>query len=489
MKKTIFSILTLAVVCMFVFSACKKDDKTFRVTTQKYNGTGDAKAYIENNYACWSDGDPVKINATTASVSLEITNSVYEATINGIPRTDDGYYALYPASYCEGSFTNGSVIELPSVINYVESQGKQVIYAPMAAKADADDVLKFTNLCTLLKVHVNSAANIIREIKLIADPGTVKLCGQAPVSFDANGVPTLGSITGGGNTITLNCGSGVNLSGGKDFYIPVPSLAKDTKITIRITDKFGQEVNDDVTVTNTTGIPANIIVGLEGPHVLDNDAYDFYDYIWSQESGYIDLGIKPDNTSKMELTYAITIGAGTNECSHYLTGSRDNNDFLYFSMGGSVNRTDFQCSFMGNPTINEAYNREIGVKYRNTMEVQKTDASSYRGKVTYEKLDASNNPVIVNTLYSASHESGITSGAGNIYVFALKAGQLHKGMKLYGYRVWKDEDNDGESELVADFVPVKRKSDNHVGVYNMATGTFIEPTHVAGKPEFTVGND
>lgn len=483
MKKSLFGVFTLAVVCMFVFLSCQKEDKTFKLTTQKYAGASDSKAYIEDNYACWSDGDSIIINATPAKVSLSVSNSNYVATVSGIPQNNNGYYALYPASYCdEPSFTDGSTITLPAKITYVEESGSQVIMAPMAAKADENTILNFKNLCTLLKVHFDSTNNIVKTISIYSK-GTEHIVGSASVVFNGQN-PALDSISEGGKTLTLDCGSGVNIKNGKDFYLPIPPLTRGQVLKLEVTSKFGDSASYDLTVKNP--LPANAIIEVKAPKLPPNNTYVFYDWIQSRSSGYIDLGVSPDNSMKLELTFSIYDDAAA-AATQYLSGSREGTGIQWFSLGGSYTTNYFHARFCDalavNSPANGGWTRQAGVIYRETMEIQGNGSGAYRGHVVFENLSTGGRNV-VNTAYV---NGGITgSNIPHIYLFSV-GNDCHTGMRCYRYRLWSDKDHNGVSELVHDFIPAIYNG--VVGVYDMVgDGGFIAPMRTGTKP-FGVGND
>lgn len=484
------SIYTLFFMCATLFIGCVKDNElVFNVDVERLGS--DSKMYIDDNYACWDNNDDVKINSTTTHVSLAINNSKYQATISGVPVAgDENYYAIYPASYCASTFLNGASITLPNSVNYAETQGHQIIKAPMCAYVNTTgsdgNVMKFKNICTLLKIHVAQTNNIATSI--VVESSTVNLSGSAIVSFDDSGNPTLGSITSGSKWITLDLGSGVslNVAGGRDFYVPIPSIASGTDLKITINDKFSQSYVKQITSTNT--VPVNTIISIASATVNPNDDFEFFDYVESRGSGYIELtNQKPTRTSKFELTYSL-LPSGVST-SQYLCGSRgttgSDNTTQWFTLTGPAGKNYFQGTFNTKQAQNHAWIRESGVKYRTTMEILPSESQplKYYGRVTFEKLGTSNS-VVASHIVTTEDADAPASNANNICLFSLRNdGDVHAGMRCYGFRSW---DN---GILKADFVPCKRKADSAKGVYDMQSGQFIPLTQKAGATLFVLGND
>lgn len=485
--KRIFKFLPIALMGMLILAGCKKDGLvTFRATTQPYDRVG--KMYIENNYSCWENGDQVKINSSTATatVSTNTGNSYVELT--GVAQAEN-YYAIYPASACAGTFGPGASITLPNVQEYRMENGRQILTAPMAAMAydrdgDGNRVLRFQNLCLILKVHIEQKNNIIKAIRLVnpdSNSNPVPLSGSGTVTFDGTpALPTLNMVTPRYNvTLTMASGVNLNVSGGTDFYIAVPALANGVSFDIYTKDMLNQ--TRKLTVTTHQALHSNTIVRVDGPTQLDNDAYDFYDYIESRGSGYIDLGVKPQVGAKMELTFSV-LDAGS---SQYLCGSRANGSGgkQWFTLTGSTSSVDsgFYATLCGSNVRNTVpaggWRRVVGKKYRESVEAVMGD-TYVEGIAIFENMTDG----LSKTRRIVTSETNIPASVPNVFVFALRSDQLHSGMRCYGFKY-------SERGVVRnDFVPCQKKSTGEVGVYDMKTGNFIEPTQT-GVNSFTVGND
>ena len=490
-----YALLPLLFAILFV--SCEKEGTVDLIAVaQQYNGGSKVHVEISGNqgYACWNVGDQVKVNATTATISLTTANDSTTARINGIQKNNNGdYYAICPASFAgSGAFSSGSTITLPSTQKYRVVGDHQVLDAPMVAKADGELVMKFVNLCYLLKVHIDQCNNKLSS--LTVSTNNTPLCGTAQVTFVGT-TPSLGSLSNGSNSVTLEMSTPVSLNktGGTDFYIALPPMAVGTTLQITAKDMFGNTPQLSTALSVSQAIPNNIIINVNGPTVSSNTEYTFYDWIWSKQSGYIDLGVKPAVGAKMELTFMIpTDNASALSAAQYLCGSRDAS-VRWFSMeGGNGNASNGfaadvagkQMKFQSSP--NNFVPREAGVKY--TMSVASSQVSGkIKGTATLTNLSTGE---IYNQTSGPSQYNDFPSNVPNVVLFAemIPSGSenyYHKSMKCYSFKYYNG------TNLVHNFVPCERNNDHVVGVYDLAgSGGFITPTRRNNTATaFQVGND
>ena len=515
------SILTIAFMGLLLFVGCEKDGvKTFTATTTPYNGA--EKAYInisgDSAYMYWTDGDQVQVNNTSTTVSVRVVNgktrvelSVPTSAAVGSHEPPDEYYAIYPASLANGGY---STVTIPSTQTYrVMADGTQIIDAPMAAKVTGEgNTLNFSNLATVLRVHFDQSDNVLNSISVEATgPSAPNLAGTYPINWGTTELNySSGSSTSTSVTLDMPSGVNLNVSGGKDIYVVIAPIGSGAHLTLTATCEF--DMSEDETpqmskawsVVSQHSIPANSVVGLAGPSMIPAaKVIEFYDWLYSQESGYIDLNVKPALGAKMELTFAVTNASA----SQYLCGCRggggQSTDFQWFTLTGAINKLDsgFFATLCGQQVRNSiaprrgGWSRETGVKYTESVTVCGSVASVY-GNAYFKNWKTG----ATNTLTTASYVGGIpeTPAVNNVLLFGIKPTQLHPGMKCYNFRYYSGE------TLVHDFVPAKvlRPSkvnkagggtvdvENTVGMYDTKTKLFYVPTPASGTPTpFTVGND
>lgn len=507
MKNTKILGLLAGLSVLVLLTGCKKDMVTrmnsIPITVERFNGDG--KAYIDDIYACWEDGDQIKITRTgiahysgTISISYPNGAPVASATASGFETaTGDSVYVAYPRDLFGGStvFPIGHDMEimLPSIYEYVTTNGKQKIVSPMVGRVTIEsfesdeenpNVLRLTNLCCLLKIQLNkpsSGSFVLDSIKVINKTKTTPMSGYAQISF-GSGTPVLsmgGSVNN--NTVVLDLkANAVAINETKYFYVPIPPQASGQNFEVQIHNKLTGHWKTTPIYTNMT-IPGNSVATISGPSTNEETEYEFFDYIQNNTSNcYINLGVVPDNTSKMEMTFEVTQPAG----SQYYSGSSVAGRYLVFAISGANADSYLTNHFFDDYVSSQAANasnsilRNSGHKYRVTAEVMEdpNQAGYYYLKSTFEELDASGNTSKIVTKNSPSHEGGLiaanfSEGIPPIYVFGFNTSRKNPGMKLYSYRVWKN------GNLLYNFVPAKKGT--LVGVYNMGSAAgdkFIQGT-------------
>ena len=237
-------------LCAMVLAmvACQKEDNgTLRLEVEHY--TGDAKAHLDNNYAVWDNNDPIKVNGINYTVAVD--DNAQTATITGVPSSETGYKAIYPARLAG---PDCSTITYGQNQTYDTNQdGNQVINAPMVAyTAAGSDVLSFKNIGSILAVNVSHDIPNVQKIEVIAANGTL-INGTANIDF-TGGRPTMGTLAGGTNTITLNCYGVAVPSEGKTFYIAIPPVT--AQLTIKVygdAQSYSRSQNGDFTLSANHG--------------------------------------------------------------------------------------------------------------------------------------------------------------------------------------------------------------------------------------------
>lgn len=241
------TIASLFLATAMLFAACEKDENglvSLNVEVDNYTGAGNTKMYVdENNYTHWTTGDQVNINGNSNTCSLNLTGE--KAQITGVPSSDNGYVAIYPAGIANNfSATYSAVtVTLPSTQNYSEDgSGKQIINAPMCAYcSENDNTLTFRNLCSLLKVTVNNDRDEdITMQSITVTSADKKLSGEGTLDVISTGSGNhrLSMKTGASsyNYVKLdfsNVSETVSQGTSESYYIVVPAFAE-SDITISI---------------------------------------------------------------------------------------------------------------------------------------------------------------------------------------------------------------------------------------------------------------
>lgn len=224
----------LAVACIFVMGCREEnDDEVFTALTQDYN---DNKDYISGSMVFWSDGDAVRINNGTYTITVG-DDDRHRATINaeGVTALGGEYYAAYPADISNVVSAGHITFSLPQEELYTENDGKQVIHSVMAAKSD-NRTFKFQNLCALLHFKVNAIGDGIGDKLLAIEVETDKPMWGTITAEYGDSQWQVTSVSGTDATKrTLRFATPLVLSASeKDIYLIVPPVSGATTFTLRM---------------------------------------------------------------------------------------------------------------------------------------------------------------------------------------------------------------------------------------------------------------
>ena len=186
------------------------------------------------------------------------------------------------------------------------------------------------------------------------------------------------------------------------------------------------------------------------------DAYQLVEYIRTTGTQYINTGYVPDNNTSIEME---VISTSTSNAALYCARVTNlSRTYTAFIITGSSIRWDYYTS--------------------------QTTVSSFTKGQRYVIKQDKNNFYINGSLIHTMNEETFNSGY-NMYLLASHESEGHivnigNGVNLYYAKIW---DN---GTLVRDFVPVSRKSDDKVGLYDYVTKQFYPD---ASGGNFAKGSD
>ena len=247
----------LTMICtavLFLLSvSCKKDkksemgeDKGFSATTEVQAGNN--KTHLDGTTVKWDENDAILVCSSTCTKGHKFIASAIDendgriATFNGDGGSPAGFYSgSYSAIYPYNKTPN--TVVLPATQSYV-ANGFALGANPMAAYSAEATELPFKNICGILELRLKSTKScsvksimITSENDLLCGTGTVdiaKLYGTEEEQQEAL------SLSEGGHSVTLNCGSGVDISSEeKVFRIVVPAGTLGSSFTVLLTDTEG----------------------------------------------------------------------------------------------------------------------------------------------------------------------------------------------------------------------------------------------------------
>lgn len=317
----------LCILGLCFFSSCEKENDGLVMKAYIDDSFSDAKVHLSSdNYTVWDDGDRLRINNERTDIGAgiyEVSVSGSTFSISGVKKNGSGYRAVYP--YTLGTVSAGHYYQMQ--LHAIQTYNPNKIPIPMVAYTmDASSGLHFRAVTALMCVRV--IGNIkVNSIQVTASAAA--LCGKGEIQGnDAAPVLVLNSETS--NTVTLDCGDGVQVTDQKDFYIIIPAISDaSNKFTITIT---GTGVNHE-----------------DGEYVYGT----FSRTQPSSASGAIErsaLGVVPFDVNNAAVNVTVSQNTGR-LCGKFKVSS--DGRFVNFSMGnlqhenGTWSFADHQYSYLG----------------------------------------------------------------------------------------------------------------------------------------------
>lgn len=259
MNKTLQTFLCLGAAAL-LFGACQKDEPVASVSIRATiadaytsNESG-AKVVVDNTVKpAFVTGDKVWINGAEFTASVDGDDFTLELTSGSASAP---YSAVYPYDedivLSDGNFE----IELPAEQPYTESNGKQVINAPMVATGSGEPQLEFKNVCSLVRIRVRNNYEGEGDITLSSITITASdayLSGSASITESAGNF-TL-AVSSGSKSVSLTGLSEevkVNKSS-KEYFIYIPPISGET-LTITVNGKYSDKTLGEFTQVSTDGV-------------------------------------------------------------------------------------------------------------------------------------------------------------------------------------------------------------------------------------------
>ena len=263
MKKFIFAAFAIAAV----LSGCAKDeltngqDATIDVNAPVfYAGFADAssetKTYVnENGHLRWNADDRLTIfvgKTLNTQYAFDGEDGDNAGGFNPVSESGSGFvtanplnanYAVYPYSSTTKISEEGVIsLSLPEVQTYGENSFGRGANTMVAVTENKDDYyLPFKNVCGYLVVSFYGDATIT-SVSLKSNNGE-KLAGAATVTSSFGGNPSLVMKDTATETITIDCGEGIEIGTTKEtataFWFVVPQTTFSNGITITATSEDG----------------------------------------------------------------------------------------------------------------------------------------------------------------------------------------------------------------------------------------------------------
>lgn len=221
----------------------------------------------------WTAGDKIQIFGAS-KISGETYSTTSNNTRTGIflpvdeqkTVSDATRYAIYPASAASTAQLAGSTLEIDleglTSQAYAQSLTTTTDISPLPMIATSTDKsFAFKNICGGIQIQLNDYQSLGLKIKTVVATSKNKEQITGKISVDAaTGIPTLKKAEGK-NTITIDCGDGVNISSGGNLakssgiIVFMPAGVYDQGFDFTLTDTDGRcyKIATKQAVTITAG--------------------------------------------------------------------------------------------------------------------------------------------------------------------------------------------------------------------------------------------
>lgn len=254
--KTIYRLLVLFLMLTSIWG-CVKTELVEEISNVELTASMEYEAEtrtslsgLENGmyYPLWSADDEIAVFADGDSEPSRFTlNSGEGTTVASFTgsRQGDEYVAIYPYDMADNMSDGIISLTLPQTQKYVPDSFGQNAF-PMLAVGGSDGMLKFMNLCSVLKISLTGRA-AIRSITVSANDKDTYLSGPALVNAAAS-MDYLTMTEGASNTVVLEC-KGAKIEETPDFHIVIPSQTYKGGLTLEIdayTDTITKIIDTDL---------------------------------------------------------------------------------------------------------------------------------------------------------------------------------------------------------------------------------------------------
>ena len=314
--------IVLALALAAVLAGCQKPEveclvesnDVFSASVEEF--TAQTKtALAPGNYVVWSAGDRLAIFQGSAIADeyklVEGSEGLNGGSFQWVAKdnvVNDNFnagtelpcnVAFYP--YSQGMLLAGDMedggkktftltnLVLPEVQTYVANSFGNGAFPMVAVTQNMDDHnLKFKNVGGALKLQLKGSC-VVKSIKVEGKNGE-KLSGAATVTANANNqAPVIKMASDASETVTLDCGDGVQLSESEaaNFYIAIPPVVFANGFVVTVTAADEKEYTVDATDANTV-LRSSILVmpevtieseDVENPEGGSGDSGNGYDYV------------------------------------------------------------------------------------------------------------------------------------------------------------------------------------------------------------------
>ena len=275
--------ITMVFMAALLLSAasCKKETKEETeyeggFTAKAEAQQNDSKVYLVGTGLEWNATESIKVfnyggtGQKFTSYKVYINEANFKPDFEGGEEPENfdetfyvegGYTAYYPCPSSSSETKDGSCyLTLPATQTYTVCDNHPTfdrnafLMAGKTKTTAADDrFIYFKNICGLLELslYTEETNRYVKSITLKSNKSDEKLWGTGTVdvsNFDDASKPALGTLDGGGSTLTLDCssynnGQGVTLGTSESsptvFYFVVPANTLGSGFTVKVETEYG----------------------------------------------------------------------------------------------------------------------------------------------------------------------------------------------------------------------------------------------------------
>lgn len=182
-------ITPISICRIVVFSimavACQKENLDGKLIITAERMGGDGKVAVSGRTSEWVDGDRIRINDQTKTISVSDGLATIDNTTDAVTAP---YRAVYPETLVAGdadlTASVTATVTIPNEYNYVVSNSKQIVGMPMAACASSGSELKFKHLTAAVAIKLtNSFGGSLTIDEIAVQSDVSQICGSRTVDF------------------------------------------------------------------------------------------------------------------------------------------------------------------------------------------------------------------------------------------------------------------------------------------------------------------
>ena len=389
MKQPVIFSFFAALLALSVVS-CQKDQDVVTLHAVIPIINNDQKVYINDHTPYWHNGDQIRIN--DADYTLQNISMANSAAIPNVTISTSGYRALFPAGILTNSDANinGShsvAVTLPTTQVFEMEGAHQRVDVPMGAYISSGCVLRFHNLCSVVRVHVSNTTNAklpITSITLTSESAHLSGAGTATITGDSTDAIVIPSATGS-HSVTL-CKidntpmKTVEPLATEYFDVIVPEFSARNNLTVTVATPTGSKTItiEDAAVTHNTITNINVNVD-----ELTQTAAELV-------HGHLFCSVIPQNATAVRFEYNnATVTSGTiisTDASPYpIYGNMDGTIWVVSTPANSINANAHCMGMFDHPAIT---NIDFGDHFNTTNVTNMASMFAYCYSLT--SLDLSN---------------------------------------------------------------------------------------------------